>query len=119
MKKEITCIVCPKGCLVTIDDANLEDISGYSCPKGMDYAKNELLHPVRTVTSTVKITGALHDRLPVRTSGDIPKELIFDCMNLIRSTKVTAPIACGEVIVKDLFGTGIDLISTRDAESIV
>ena len=29
----------------------------------------ELLHPTRTVTSTVKITGGLHRRLPVKTTG--------------------------------------------------
>ncbi|MBQ3049959.1 MAG: DUF1667 domain-containing protein [Oscillospiraceae bacterium] len=115
MKKEITCIVCPKGCLVTIDDANLEDVSGFGCPKGIEYAKNELLHPVRTVTSTVKIEGALHDRLPVRTNGDILKELIFECMKLIRATKVSAPVRCGQVIIEDILGTGIDLIATRNA----
>lgn len=115
MTKDITCIVCPKGCRIAVDTGNPCSISGYSCPKGLEYAKNELLHPVRTVTSTVGITGAAHSRLPVKTDRDIPKELIFDCMKLIRETTVSAPVSCGQIIIKDILGTGADLVATRDA----
>ena len=115
MTKDITCIVCPKGCRIAVDTENPGNISGYSCPKGLEYAKNELLHPVRTVTSTVGITGAAHSRLPVKTDRDIPKELIFDCMKLIRETTVAAPVCCGQIIIKDILGTGADLVATRDA----
>jgi len=115
MIREITCIVCPKGCRISIDDENTENISGYGCKRGREYALNELLHPMRTVTSTVAISGALHARLPVRTDRDIPKELIFDCMELIRRTSVNAPVRCGQVIIEDLLGTGANLIATRDA----
>jgi len=79
MKKEITCIVCPKGCLVTIDDANLEDISGYSCPKGMDYAKNELLHPVRTFVCVQNLFSLSVSSAGMTKSKSRPYFLCFFC----------------------------------------
>ncbi len=115
MIKNITCIVCPKGCRIAVDTENAGNISGYSCPKGLEYAKNELLHPMRTVTSTVGLTGAEYPRLPVKTDRDIPREMIFNCMKLVHETTVAAPIACGKVIIANLLGTGANLVATRDA----
>ncbi len=115
MKKNITCIVCPKGCRIAVDTENAGSIVGYGCPKGLEYARNELLHPMRTVTSTVRLTGSEHERLPVKTDHDIPKELIFECMKRIRAAAVTAPVKCGQIVVPDLFGTGANLVATRDA----
>ena len=42
MIKKITCIVCPNGCEIEIDGDN---IRGYTCKRGLEYAKNELLAP--------------------------------------------------------------------------
>ncbi|WP_375372919.1 DUF1667 domain-containing protein [Clostridium sp. CF012] len=33
-------------------------------------------------TSTVKIKGAIMERLPVRTKGDIPKSKVFECIDI-------------------------------------
>ena len=39
MLKTITCICCPKGCLVTLDTENPEETAkGFGCPQGKDYA---------------------------------------------------------------------------------
>ena len=42
--KELTCIVCPRGCRLKVDD-NME-VSGNACPRGKIYAINELTHPI-------------------------------------------------------------------------
>ena len=53
----IICIVCPKGCHLTVDESTLA-VTGNACPRGAEYGKNELTHPVRVVTSTVNSSGS-------------------------------------------------------------
>ena len=107
MIKTITCILCPKGCSVTLDTERPEEtVAGFSCPQGREYALSELLHPMRTISSTVKIAGGLHPRLPVKTNGDIPKEKIFEVMKEIDKISVKSPVKCGDVLLPDVLGTG-------------
>lgn len=108
----MTCIVCPIGCNLIIDTNTLE-VTGNTCKRGEIYGKNELTNPVRTITSTVKILGGIYPRLPVKTNMPIPKDLNFDCINLINAVTVTSPIKVGDVIIKNVLGTGADLIATR------
>ena len=80
--KEMICIVCPKGCRLQVDERPDGEIivMGNGCNRGIPYAKKELTNPTRVITSTVKIKGGIHKRLPVKTSTDIPKGLNFDVM---------------------------------------
>ena len=39
----IICIVCPKGCRLTVDENTLA-VTGNGCPRGAEYGKNELTH---------------------------------------------------------------------------
>ncbi len=55
---EIICITCPKGCHLQVDENNDYAVTGHSCPRGEAYGKNELKNPVRTLTSTVRLSGA-------------------------------------------------------------
>lgn len=115
MIKNITCILCPKGCTITLDtDSPEETVSGFSCAKGKDYALSELLHPMRTISSTVKINGGLHPRLPVKTNGDIPKEKIFEVMAEIDKITAQSPVKCGDVLLSDVLGTGVNITAARD-----
>ena len=50
--KEITCIVCPKGCTLTVDRANGK-VTGNSCDRGKDYGLAEVTNPTRVLTTTV------------------------------------------------------------------
>ena len=66
MKQELICIVCPKGCHLTAEQtAEGWQIAGYGCPRGQQYGVAEMTNPTRVVTSTVRITGGIHPRLPV------------------------------------------------------
>ena len=69
----LICIVCPKGCHLSVDEADGYKVTGQGCPRGEEYGKKELQSPTRVITSTVRITGGIHNRLPVKTSRDIPK----------------------------------------------
>lgn len=113
MIKEMVCIVCPMGCHLEIDTKTLE-VTGNTCPRGEAYAKEELTAPKRVITSTVRIEGEIHKRLPVKTSTSIPKELNFKCMELLNNILVKSPVKHGQVLIKDVLGTGADIIACRD-----
>ena len=111
--KELVCIVCPQGCRLRVDDEG--NISGNACANGAEYAHTELTSPTRVLTSTVNILGAELPR-PVKTAGAIPKHLLFQAMESLRSVTVFAPIKAGQVIIADIVGTGVDLVATADMD---
>ena len=114
--KNLICIVCPKGCHLQVDDEHGYTVTGNSCPRGAEYGKTELLHPTRVLTSTVRVEGGLHRRLPVKTTAPIPKELMFEAMDALNGVTLTAPVTVGQVVIHDLLGTGVDVVATRDME---
>lgn len=117
-KRDMVCIVCPIGCRLTVTEDENEPlgykVTGNTCNRGIDYGIKELTNPTRVLTSTVKITKAHLKRLPVRTNGAIPKDKIFECMKVINSLALEAPVKVGQVILENILGTGIDLIATKD-----
>ena len=110
--KELTCIICPRGCHLVVDDEL--NVSGNTCPRGAIYAKQELTHPTRTLTTTVRIISELEVSLPVKSDKPLPKEKIFDAMELINKTSVKAPIKIGDIVVKNIFGLDVNIVATKD-----
>ena len=110
--KELICIICPRGCHLKVDENNV--VTGNSCPRGAKYAIDELTHPVRMLTSTVKIISIVEERLPVKTRTSIDKNLIFKAMEEINKVEVKAPIHIGDIILDNIAGTGVDLIATKE-----
>ena len=110
---EMICIVCPKGCGLMVDENDNYKVSGHSCERGVEYGRDESMNPVRTVTSTVSITGAIYKRCPVKTAMPIPKKLIMDAMMLLDGACLTGPVQEGTVVVGDICGTGIPWVTTR------
>ena len=113
--RNLTCIGCPLGCSLTAvkNAAGEYDISGYTCKRGLEYAKKELTRPERTVTSTVRVSGGTANVVSVRTAGDVPKDAIWDVMQVINAMVVPAPVAIGDVLLEDVAGTGIALTATK------
>ncbi len=117
MKKEFVCIVCPNGCGLTVEEKDgAITVSGNTCPKGEAYARAELTAPVRSLTSTVRTAFSERPVLPVRTSGEIPKEKIADAMRMINEITVKKKLKCGEIIQKDFITKGVNLIATDNLE---
>lgn len=112
MEKELICIVCPRGCHLTVDTEK-ETVKGNTCKRGEVYGLNEVKNPTRIVTSTVKIDNCSNMVIPVKTNIPIPKGMIFDVMKEINSVSITLPIKVGDVIIKNVVGTGSDIISTK------
>lgn len=114
--RELTCIICPRGCQLQIQltDGQVTAVSGNSCPRGKQYAVDECTHPVRTVTSTVRTER--DTVVPVKTSRPIPREKMTDCMALLRTLRVKLPVRIGDVIAPHILGTDADIVATADAD---
>ena len=112
--KELTCIVCPRGCRLTIDDDL--NVTGNSCPRGAIYAKDELTSPKRMITSFMRVKNRENCVVSVKTSTSIPKGMIFQVMEEINKVGVNAPTKSGDVAIKDVLGTGADIIITKNVK---
>lgn len=116
MEKELLCIVCPTGCrlIAQIDDAGVLTVTGNGCKRGIAFATDEMTCPTRSLTTTVRTAFDEAPVLPVRTAGDIPKEMIPDAMKAINGTTVNRRVGVGDVVIADLLGSGVDVIATSD-----
>lgn len=115
MLKEMVCIVCPIGCHLTVTQENdVIEVTGNTCPRGKQYAINELSHPTRTLTTTVEIENGIHHQIPVISSAPLPLDKIHETMRLLKGVKVKAPIKEKDIILKNVFDLGIDIIASRD-----
>lgn len=113
MKKDLICIICPKGCPLKVEiEADQVKVVGNTCPKGEKYAIDECTHPTRTVTSIVRVANREDTMVSVKTKDPIPKDKIFELMEIIRKTEVNAPLEIDEIICDNVFGT--QLIVTKE-----
>lgn len=114
---ELICIVCPKGCHLTVTEEDGEfSVEGNLCKRGDAYGKKEITNPTRVVTSTVKVKDSKYRRLPVVTKGEVPKGKIFEAMAEINEIEVQTPIKVGDVIIEGILGTDINLVASRSID---
>ncbi len=115
-KTNMICIVCPIGCELSVErTAEGVKVEGNKCSRGIPYAEQELIHPMRTITSTVRIDGWIYSVIPVKTSKPIPKDKIVEVMNLLSDVALKAPVKVGDVVIKNVLGLGIDIVATSQA----
>lgn len=113
MERKITCIICPRGCPMTaVIEGDQVKVSGYSCPKGEEYAINECTNPVRTVTATVRVDNRRDVMVSVKTENPVPKGSMAEVMVALRKITVKAPIHIGDVVLENIFGTKI--VATKE-----
>lgn len=117
-QRNLTCIGCPMGCqiTVTLEDGAVTKVAGNTCKRGDDYARKEVTHPTRIVTSTVRVIGGSAPTVSVKTAQDIPKEKIFQVMEDLRSVIVRAPVSIGDVVLEDAAGTGVSVVATKNVQ---
>ena len=111
---EMICIGCPRGCHLSVDVENDYAVSGNHCRIGAEYGKNELLHPTRVLTTSVKIEGAIHHCLPVKSSSGIPKAKLIEAAQSLKGVRVQSPVKMGDVIVANILDTGVDIIACKN-----
>lgn len=112
MKRNLTCIICPRGCALTADiTADGVTVTGNACPKGQEYAINECTNPVRTVTATVRVSNRYNMMASVKTVTPVAKDKMMDVMKVLRQTQIQAPVKIGDVILRDVCGS--DIVVTK------
>lgn len=113
MKKELICITCPNSCHLTVEqEGGAMTVTGNTCPKGEEFARTELTHPMRTLTTTVKTAFPDFPYLPVRTAGVIPRESIPRVMAFLAAFEQKERVSCGNVIITNICETECDIIAT-------
>ena len=119
-KRELICIGCPLGCMLTVDMEGTEvvNVAGNTCPRGKSYAEKEVTNPTRIVTSTVRVTGGDRPSVACKTKSDIPKSKIFDVARALKDVEAKAPVNIGDVLAEDIAGTGVQIVATSHAEAV-
>ena len=114
MKREMTCIVCPMGCVMEIElseGGQVLSVKGNTCKRGAKYAETECINPQRTITTTLRCEDGR--MVAVKTDTTIPKDKMFEAMELINKTVVKLPVMVGDVIMKNIFGSNIVATQNR------
>ena len=112
---ELTCICCPVGCVLRceIEGNEVRNVSGNGCKRGVEYAGQECIAPVRVVTGSVPVCGGELARVSVKTDAPVPKESIFDVVECLKKLHAEAPVKIGDILCADIAGTGANLVATR------
>lgn len=123
MRKELICVICPNGCQLQADIQDGEqpvvtDVTGNLCDKGPEWARQEIINPMRTIASSVLVDDGDFPMVSVRTDSPISLKKIFDVMNEIRSRRVKAPVNIGDVIIEDVAGLPCKIIATRNVQKV-
>jgi CxxC motif-containing protein len=114
MSERLTCVLCPIGCQIEADRRGDDlEVRGNECPKGVDFAVQEILHPMRNLSASVPLKGAASRMVSVRLSVPVPRDKIFPILALIAELRPEAPVRRGEVLIADVLDTGADVIATR------
>ena len=119
-EKEITCVICPNSCRLTVwRDAKTNEVmvKGYECPRGKNYGFNEYTNPVRMLITTMRIEGGTLPVIPIRSEKELPKSQIFNAIRVVNDHACYAPVKMGDIVIKNILDTGVDIIASRDMES--
>lgn len=112
--KAMICISCPKGCHLMAEEEAPYLVTGNQCPRGQEYGRNEIINPLRVVTSTVWVDSKEEHCCPVKTDRPIPKSAIFPAVKGLKDVTLTPPVNRGQVVVENIYGTGANFIATKD-----
>ena len=113
MKRSMACIICPRGCALEIDLENLT-VTGNTCPRGEDYARQEVTCPMRTLTTALRVANRENAMVSVKTAAPIPREKLMDVMEVLKALPVKAPITLGQVLLENLYGAQVVATSNVD-----
>jgi len=114
-KKHFVCVVCPIGCEIDVvhDGSKIISMEGNKCEKSEEFVTQELIEPMRILTTTVRIQDSRWPVVPVRTDKAVPKRLFPRIMKQLRRVKLQAPVNMLDVVVRDVLRTGANIIATR------
>lgn len=116
MKKEYTCIICPNGCEIEVETAGPElvSIAGAACSRGEEFVKQELINPQRNIATSLFVENGNIPLVSVKLTNPVPKAHMLAVVQEIKKTTLLAPVAIGQIIIKNVLGLDSDVIATRN-----
>lgn len=106
--KEITCIICPNGCdLRVLDD---ESIVGNLCNRGLEFAKEELTDPKRSLTTTCKTIYKDVPVVAVKSDRLVKKDLVLKIVEEVNKVVINKPLAIGDIVIGNVLNSGANII---------
>lgn len=117
MEREIICLGCPNGChlLCTGKEDGSVGVVGNVCDRGVDYGREEMVEPKRTVTAVVRTNSAAVPWVSVKTTQPLVKPLIPELLRELYGTEAQLPVQCGQRFIENFRNTGVDVVFTRTA----
>lgn len=118
---QFVCIGCPIGCPLQLQHkgGKITEISGHECNRGAKYARQEFTDPRRSLSTTVAITGAKGERLPVKVTEPIEKDRVIDAIRKIHELHIAAPVKLGQVLIHGLLGEkDVNVVACRSMGQI-
>ncbi|MCR5189634.1 MAG: DUF1667 domain-containing protein [Treponema sp.] len=121
-KVPMTCIICPMGCTMEVEletqgnTKKVLSVKDNGCKRGEMYAQKEFLNPTRTLTSTIAVDDGAMPLVPVKSAGEVPKNMLLQCMEVVRRSHCKAPVKRGNILIYDILGTGINIVACADIE---
>jgi CxxC motif-containing protein len=88
-------------------------VTGNECKRGADHGEREYSRPSRMLTGTVAIEGGILPRLSVVSTDEVPRAKLRECLNALYRIKVKAPVRCGDKVIANVCGTGVDIVASR------
>ncbi len=118
-QREFICVTCPVGCSIDalVEADELVELRGQACQRGIAFVEKELAAPERMLTTTVRVRGGKLPLVPVRSTGPLPKEVLFQVADALRKVELQAPVAWHQVVLENTLGTGVDIVTSRPLDS--
>ncbi len=116
----LTCVICPLSCSVEveIEGDRVKDVRGFSCPRGREWAVEEVLSPKRVVMTVIRVRGGKDPVISVKTDTPIPKDRMKELMSYLATLEVEAPVSIGQVLVDRPLGLETRVVATRSVERL-
>jgi len=123
INKEMICVICPNGCqlLVEIQEGDqplVTGVTGNTCDKGPEWARQEIINPMRTISSSIMVEDGDFPLVSVRTDSSVSLKDIFKVMGEIKAVRLKAPVKTGDIIIEKVAGLSCNIIATRNVQNV-
>jgi CxxC motif-containing protein len=114
MIDRLTCLLCPLGCELEVEhEGERIEVRGHQCDKGPGFAAEEVLRPKRNLAASIPLGGTLDRMVSVRLTDRVSRDMMFPILVEIAKLRPPAPVRRGDVLIRNVLGSGVDVIATR------
>jgi CxxC motif-containing protein len=117
MKKDMVCFICPKSCLLSVQEGGSEvRVENNRCPRGIEFAVRELRDPERILTTTMRVNNGSLPLVSIRSETPVKKAELKDLVRYFDGITVNAPVLSGKVLFSGIGKNSVNIIATRTVE---